>query len=55
MDQTACNFTKSNTPPWVFSRFSNCTNGTESRKASHIKISDLLGALQYSCNTLIKS
>ena len=35
----ACNFTKftrSNTPPWVFSRFLNCPNGTKSRKASHI-------------------
>ena len=30
----ACNFTKSNTTP----RFSNCTNGTKSRKASHIII-----------------
>ena len=32
----ACNFTKSNTPPWVFSRFLNCTNGTKSRNASHV-------------------
>ena len=32
----ACNFTKSNTTPWVFSRFLNCTNGTKLRKASHI-------------------
>ena len=32
----ACTFTKSNTPPWVFSRFLNCTNGTKSRKASYI-------------------
>ena len=32
----ACNFTKSNTPPWVFSRFLNCTNSTKSRKASHM-------------------
>ena len=31
----ACNFTKSNTPPWVFSRFLNCTNGTKSCKTSH--------------------
>ena len=30
-----CHFQKeSNTPPWVFSRFLNCTNGTKSRKAS---------------------
>ena len=33
---TTCNFTKSNTPPWVFLRFLNCTNGTKSRKASHL-------------------
>ena len=26
-----CNFTKSNTPPWVFSCFLNCTNDTKSR------------------------
>ena len=32
----ACNFTKSNTPPWMFSRFVNCTNGTKSYKTSHI-------------------
>ena len=31
----ACNFTKSNTPQWVFSRFLNCTNGT---KSSHTQI-----------------
>ena len=36
-----CNFTKSNTHPWVFSRFLNCTNGTKLRKTSHIK-NDLL-------------
>ena len=28
-----CNFTKINTPPWVFLAFLNCTNGTKSRKA----------------------
>ena len=27
---------KSNTPPWVFSRFLNCKNGTKSRNASHV-------------------
>ena len=32
----ACNFTKSNTPPWMFSRFLNCANGTKSRKAPQI-------------------
>ena len=31
----ACNITKSNTPPWVFSRFLNYTNGTKSCKAAH--------------------
>ena len=30
----AYNFTKSNTLPWVF--FTNCTNGTKLRKASHM-------------------
>ena len=30
----ACSFTKINTPPWCFSRFLNCTNGTKSRNAS---------------------
>ena len=33
----ACNLTKSNTPPWVFSRFLNITNGTKSRNAPHIE------------------
>ena len=28
--------TKSNTPPWAFLTFFNCTNGTKLRKASHI-------------------
>ena len=32
----ACNFTKSNTLPWVFSCFLNCTNGIKWRKASEI-------------------
>ena len=32
----ACNFTKSNTPPWVFFTFLNCINGTKSRTASYI-------------------
>ena len=31
-----CNFTYSNTPPWVFFTLLNCTNGTESCKTSHI-------------------
>ena len=34
---SACNFTKSNTRPWVFLKFFlNCANGTKSCKASHI-------------------
>ena len=32
----ACNFTKSNTPPWVFFTFLNCTNGTKLRKTTLI-------------------
>ena len=31
-----CNFTKSNTPRWVFSRFLNCLSDIKSRKVSHI-------------------
>ena len=34
------NFTKINTPPWVFSRFLNCTNGTKSRNALQIMLSN---------------
>ena len=33
---SACNFTKINASPWVFSRFLNCTNATKSRNAPHI-------------------
>ena len=33
-----CNFSKSNTPPWVFFTFLNCPNGNKSRKASHAVI-----------------
>ena len=32
----ACNFTKINTPPWMFFTFLNCTNGTKSRNAPYI-------------------
>ena len=35
----ACDFTKSNLPPYtpiMFSRFLNCTNGITSRNASHM-------------------
>ena len=38
----ACNFTKGNIPPWVFSRFLNCTNGTKSRNAPQNKKNYLL-------------
>ena len=31
---SACNFTKSITPLWMFFTFFNCTNGTKSCKAS---------------------
>ena len=37
----ACNFTKTNTPPWVFLRFLNCANGTESHNAPYIWLSDI--------------
>ena len=33
----ACNFTKINTPPWVFLMFLNCTNSTKLRNASHLE------------------
>ena len=38
----ACNFTKSNTPPWVFFTFFKFTNDTKLRNASHIYKSCLL-------------
>ena len=31
-----CNFTKSNTPPWVFFKFLNCTNGIKSSNITYI-------------------
>ena len=34
----ACNFTKSRTPPWMLFTILKNTNGTASRKASHLKI-----------------
>ena len=37
----ACKFTKSNTPPWVFSRFLNCTNGAKWCKTLNDKFSVL--------------
>ena len=36
LQASVSSFTKSNTPPRVFSRFLNCTNGTKSRKVSQI-------------------
>ena len=33
---TSIRFTKSNSLPWVFSRFLNCTSGTKSYKASYL-------------------
>ena len=36
----ACNFTKSNTPPWVLFTFFKCTNATKSRKAPHVNNDD---------------
>ena len=33
---SSCNVTKTKTRPWVVFTFLNCTNGTKSRKASHI-------------------
>ena len=55
----ACNFTKSIPPPWFFSRFLNCTNGTKSCKASNIvtinnintKLGEYLGPCQTSMIT----
>ena len=32
----ACDFTKSDLPPIMFSRFLNCANGITSRNASHM-------------------
>ena len=56
LQTSACNFTKSNAPPWVFSRFLNCTNSTKSRIASHtimnasVIINTLLGNFISICN-----
>ena len=36
LQASACNFTKSNTFLWFFSRFLNFTNAIKSRKASHM-------------------
>ena len=36
MQALSCNFTKSKTPPWVFSRLLNCANGTKLCNASQL-------------------
>ena len=41
----SCNFTKSNTPPWVLWSFINFTNDIKSCKASHICITITRGDL----------
>ena len=40
---------KCNIPPWVFSRFLNCTNGYKLRKASHMcdALHDLVPFVQF--------
>ena len=60
----ACNFTESNTPPWVFllqrfSRFLNCTNGTKSRNApllcpKYSPITEFCGSLKKKMLSLIR-
>ena len=42
MDECHFDFIKSNTPPWGFSRFLNCTNVTKSRNSSYIEASRLI-------------
>ena len=42
-----CNFFKSYAPPWVFSRFLNCTNGNKLRKASHLILKEIRIFMQY--------
>ena len=37
----ACNFTKSNTPPWEFFTFLNCTNGAKLGNVSYIWIDNI--------------
>ena len=36
LQASARNFTKINTPPWVFFTFLNCTNASKSHNAPHI-------------------
>ena len=42
-----CNFTKNNTPTWMFSRFLNCTNATKSHKASQMHFLKLCQISQF--------
>ena len=42
------NFTKNNTPPWVFFTFLNCTNGTKLHNAPHILFLQLRDRFQIS-------
>ena len=45
--EDACNFTKSNTPPWVFFAFLSCTNGAKLRKASQMSFDAVHGRSPY--------
>ena len=54
MKLKTCNFTKSNTPPWVFSRFLNCANGTKSRNTSHMAL-EWVNTLDAVLNNCVKS
>ena len=38
LQASKCNFTKSNSPPWVFFTFLNCTNGTKPCKTYHLTV-----------------
>ena len=50
----ACNFTKSNNPPWAFFTFLNCKNGTKTRKAIYfIIITTIFIVLTYYFNVNI--
>ena len=43
----ACNFAKSNTPPWGFLLFVNCVNDTKSRNTSHMMFLIIFCYLKY--------
>ena len=56
LQASACNFTKSNTSPWMFFMFLNCTNGAKSRKALHLQNRSYIVLIKSaSCNTIIRS